>query len=102
MDISFVAVNLKKNKKQRKMMQEINENSTNREQYLRELTKSFTGLEKPLKNVRAPATLDELIAELHEVFRSDRVNIEYVNHLMLSYQSNPVEWKKFAKFDRYK
>lgn len=83
-------------------MQEINENSTNREQYLRGLTKSFTGLEKPLKNVRAPATLDELIAELHEVFRSDRVNIEYVNHLMLSYQSNPAEWKKFAKFDRYK
>lgn len=83
-------------------MQEITENSTNREQYLRELTKSFTGLEKPLKNAKSPATLDELIAELHEVFSSDRVNIEYVNHLMLSYQSNPVEWKKFAKFDRYK
>ncbi|XP_055320094.1 cysteine dioxygenase type 1 [Sitodiplosis mosellana] len=84
------------------MMQEITENSTNREQYLRELTKSFTGLEKPLKNATSPATLDELIAELHEVFRSDRVNIEYVNHLMLSYQSNPAEWKKFAKFDRFK
>lgn len=83
------------------MMQEIN-NSISREQYLRELTKSFTGLEKPLKNTKSPATLDELIVELHEVFKSDRVNIEYVNHLMLSYQSNPTEWKKFAKFDRYK
>lgn len=83
-------------------MQEVRENANNTEQYLRELTKSFTGLEKPLKNVKAPATLDELIAELHEVFASDRVNIEYVNHLMLSYQSDQSEWKKFAKFDRYK
>lgn len=84
------------------MMHENAENATNRERYLRELTKSFTGIEKPLKNVKSPATLDELIAELHEVFSSDRVNIEYVNHLMLSYQSNPAEWKKFAKFDRFK
>lgn len=73
------------------------------EKYLRDLTKSFTGLEKPLKNYgKSPATLDELITELHNVFESDRVNIEYVNHLLLSYQSNPAEWKKFAKFDRYK
>lgn len=83
-------------------MQQIADNTIDREQYLRELTKSFTGLEKPLKNVKSPATLDELIAELHEVFKSDRVNIEYVNHLMLSYQSNPSDWKKFAKFDRFK
>lgn len=73
------------------------------EKYLRDLTKSFTGLEKPLKNYygKSPATLDELIAELHNVFESDRVNIEYVNHLLLSYQSNSAEWKMFAKFDRY-
>lgn len=83
-------------------MQEIAEKSTSREQHLRALTRSFKGIEKPLKNVKVPATLDELISELHEVFKSDRVNIEYVNHLMLSYQSNPLEWKKFAKFDRYK
>lgn len=82
--------------------QQMAENEIDAEQYLRELTKSFTGLEKPLKNAKSPATLDELIAELHEVFESDRVNIEYVNHLLLSYQSNPVEWKKFAKFDRFK
>lgn len=84
------------------MMQEITNNSINRDQYLRELTKSFTGIEKPLKNAKSPATLDELITELHDVFKSDRVNIQYVNHLMLSYQSNPNEWKKFAKFNRYK
>lgn len=81
---------------------EVNNNHIDSQQYLRELTKSFTGIEKPLKNVKNPATLDELISELHEVFKSDRVNIEYVNHLLLSYQSNPAEWKKFAKFDRYK
>lgn len=84
------------------MMEQIVENSKSHEQYLRELTKSFFGIEKPLKNAKCPATLDELIAELHEVFRSDRVDIEYVNHLLISYQSNPNEWKKFAKFDRYK
>lgn len=72
------------------------------ERYLRDLTKTFTGIEKPLKNVKSPATLNDLIAELYRVFDSERVNIEYVNHLLLSYQSNPAEWKKFAKFDRYR
>lgn len=72
------------------------------EKYLRELTKTFTGIEKPLKNVKIAETLDDLIGELHNVFNSDRVNIEYVNHLLLSYKSNPKEWKKFAKFDRFK
>lgn len=73
-----------------------------RERYLRELTKTFTGIEKPLKDGPKCATLSDLISELHRVFASDRVNIEYVNHLMLSYQSNPAEWRKFAKFDRYR
>lgn len=72
------------------------------EKYLRELTKTFTGIEKPLKNVKIAETLNDLIGELHNVFNSDRVNIEYVNHLLLSYKSNPREWKKFAKFDRFK
>lgn len=83
-------------------MQEVAKKPDAREKHLRELTKFFTGIEKPLKNAKIPATLDELIFELHEVFSSDHVNIEYVNHLMLSYESNPQEWKKFAKFDRYK
>lgn len=72
------------------------------ERYLRELTKSFTGLEKPLKDAKSPANMNELIAELHQVFESDRVDIEYVNHLLLSYQSNGADWKKFAKFDRFR
>lgn len=81
---------------------EINNNVDQQEQYLRSLTKTFTGIEKPLKHFKSVETLSELISELHKVFDSDRVNIEYVNHLLLSYKSNPSEWKKFAKFDRYR
>ncbi|XP_055627699.1 cysteine dioxygenase type 1 [Toxorhynchites rutilus septentrionalis] len=73
-----------------------------RETYLRELTKTFVGIEKPLKNAPSCATLAELISELHKTFDSNHVNIEYVNHLMLSYQSNPAEWRRFAKFDRFR
>lgn len=69
---------------------------------LRNLTKTFTGIEKPLKNAPIMNTLPDLIRELHRVFDQDHVNIEYINHLMLSYKSNPSEWKKFAKFDRFK
>lgn len=72
------------------------------EQALRSLTKTFTGIEKPLKNVPAVETLPDLVQELHRVFDQTHVNIEYVNHLLLSYRSNPSEWKKFAKFDRFK
>lgn len=69
---------------------------------LRNQTKTFAGIEKPLKNAPVVETLPGLIQELHRVFEQDRVNIEYVNHLMLSYKSNPSEWKKFAKFDRFR
>lgn len=48
------------------------------------------------------STLRELIDVLHEVFQTDHVNIDLVQDLMTSYKSNPVEWKKFAKFDRYR
>lgn len=48
------------------------------------------------------STLRELIDALHEAFQTDHVNIDYVQDLMTSYKSNPVEWKKFAKFDRYR
>lgn len=81
---------------------EINNNIDQQEQYLRSLTKTFTGIDKPLKHCKSIGTLSELITELHNVFDSDHVNIEYVNHLLLSYKSNPQEWKKFAKFDRYR
>jgi len=48
------------------------------------------------------ATLTDLVAELHEVFSEDRVNIEYVDALMRSYKSNSSEWKMYAKFDPFK
>lgn len=78
------------------------EAANQQERYLRELTKTFTGIEKPLKDAPQCGTLTELIAQLHKVFSEDRVNIEYVNHLMMSYKSNAAEWRKFAKFDRYR
>lgn len=72
------------------------------EKYLRDLTKTFVGLEKPLKGQIMVENLQQLIDELHKAFSYDHVNIEYVNHLMLSYKSNPKEWRKYAKFDRYR
>lgn len=72
------------------------------EKYLREVTHHFRGIEKPLKYGPVIETLTDLIAALHHEFATNYVNIEMVNHIMLSYKSNPKEWKKFAKFDRYK
>lgn len=47
-------------------------------------------------------TLDELIGKLHEAFATNDVNIDYVQDLMATYRSNPQEWRKYAKFDRYR
>ncbi|XP_011311897.1 cysteine dioxygenase type 1 [Fopius arisanus] len=47
-------------------------------------------------------TLVELIQELHNAFDTDVVDIDYVQKLMSSYRSNPQDWKKYAKFDRYR
>lgn len=47
-------------------------------------------------------TLDDLKRELNGVFESDKVNVDYVNYLMRSYKSNPADWKKYAKFNRYR
>lgn len=83
---------------------ETDENNDNlkQEERLRQLTRTYRGIEKPLKGMTTCETLQDLIAELHKAFSTDYVNIEYVHHLMLSYKSNPTEWKKFAKFDRYR
>lgn len=51
---------------------------------------------------RISLTLRELIDALHEAFKTDHVNIDEVQNLMASYRSNPLEWKKYAKFDRYR
>lgn len=47
-------------------------------------------------------TLAELIKELNKAFSGDYVNIELVGYLMKTYKGNPSDWKKFAKFDRYR
>ncbi|XP_044746788.1 cysteine dioxygenase type 1 [Coccinella septempunctata] len=47
-------------------------------------------------------SLDDLIRELKVLFDSDKVNVEFLNYLMKSYKSKPADWKKFAKFDRYR
>jgi len=72
------------------------------EKYLREATQYFRGIDKPLRLGPTINTLQELIGALHKEFDSNYVNIEMVNHIMLTYKSNPKEWQKFAKWDRYK
>jgi len=57
---------------------------------------------KKIGKVPEVATLNDLIRELYTVFDSDHVNIEYVHALMSAYKSNPADWRRFAKFDRYK
>lgn len=73
------------------------EEERKREIALRELTKSFYGIEKPLKgHIDHIPTLNDLIRELHVAFSSDYVNIELVNHLMMVYTSNYNDWKKYG------
>lgn len=52
--------------------------------------------------VMKPETLEDLIKTLHQIFQSDSINVEEVQNLMESYQSNPQDWMKFAKFDQYR
>lgn len=55
-----------------------NENEEKRKRDLRDLTKTFFGIEKPLlqKYTKNVNNLDELVKQLHVVFSSDHVNIE--------------------------
>ncbi|KAE8738480.1 hypothetical protein FOCC_FOCC016040 [Frankliniella occidentalis] len=63
---------------------------------------SFEAL-RPAQEPASPINgLDKLVQELHRIFRDDVVNIEHVSEVMASYQSNPSDWKKFAKFDRFR
>lgn len=55
-----------------------------------------------IKEVPEVLTLKDLITELHKVFEDDHINIEYIHSLLAAYKSNPSEWRKFAKFDRYR
>lgn len=47
-------------------------------------------------------TLGDAIRELRDIFESDSVNVELVHYVMRAYKSKPMEWKKYAKFDRYR
>lgn len=57
---------------------------------------------KKHSSVTEVKTLQDLIAKLHEIFEKDEVDIDYVMDVMRSYKSNPQEWRKYAKFDRYR
>ncbi|KAK6644836.1 hypothetical protein RUM43_001109 [Polyplax serrata] len=48
------------------------------------------------------SSLQDLIAKLYEEFDKDVVDVDYICDLMTSYKSVPNEWKKYAKFDRYR
>nr|CAD7459880.1 unnamed protein product [Timema tahoe] len=63
---------------------------------------SFKCSNKSARAGATVATLDELVKELNQAFQKDLVNVDYVRGLLEAYKSNPNEWKKFAKFDRYR
>nr|CAD7574515.1 unnamed protein product [Timema californicum] len=65
-------------------------------------TGSFKCSNKSARAGATVATLDELVKELNRAFQKDLVNVDYVRGLLEAYKSNPTEWKKFAKFDRYR
>jgi len=44
----------------------------------------------------------DLLVGLSEEFASDHVNIEAVEAMMANYESDPRDWRQFAKFDRYR
>lgn len=57
---------------------------------------------KQLKLNPECVTLKDLIDALYKIFDKDEVNIEEVYALMTAYKSNPAEWLKYAKFDRFR
>ncbi|XP_043915572.1 cysteine dioxygenase type 1 [Protopterus annectens] len=46
--------------------------------------------------------LKELISELRRIFSDDSINVEEVQALMESYESNPEDWNEYAVFDQYR
>lgn len=59
-------------------------------------------VQKRMLTVPKIDNLNDLIRELRLAFATDHVNIERVQDLMSAYKSNPRDWIKFAKFDRYR
>ena len=56
----------------------------------------------PMKPAPQVESMEQLIKELHKVFSHDDVCVDYVMELLTNFKSNIKEWKKFAKFDRYR
>lgn len=101
--IFFFSIQVSRRNSKKMSMSKVEVRTDNsQEKHLRELTRNYKALEKPLKYGPEIDSLQDLIAALHREFDTDYVDIEMVNHIMLSYKSNPAEWRKFAKFDRYK
>uniref|UniRef100_A0A8D0HN43 Cysteine dioxygenase n=1 Tax=Sphenodon punctatus TaxID=8508 RepID=A0A8D0HN43_SPHPU len=60
-------------------------------------------MEQPVQTQMWKAqTLEELVQILHHLFAGDKVNVAEVQALMDSYDSNPLEWMQYAKFDQYR
>lgn len=50
----------------------------------------------------ASVSWEELKTGIREAFSSDRVDIDYVKRLMLSYQSNKEDWERFVYIDPHR
>lgn len=47
-------------------------------------------------------TLEDVLEHLKEAFSGDKVNVDHVMNILEAYKSNPQEWRRYAKFDRYR
>ncbi|XP_043567030.1 cysteine dioxygenase type 1-like isoform X2 [Chiloscyllium plagiosum] len=48
------------------------------------------------------ASLADLIRALHQIFENDKIDVDEVRDMLESYKSDPSEWLKYAKFDKYR
>jgi len=48
------------------------------------------------------SSMKDVISEIHGAFSGSEVDVDHVTEILEAYKSNPADWKKFAKFDRYK
>uniref|UniRef100_A0A023F851 Cysteine dioxygenase n=1 Tax=Triatoma infestans TaxID=30076 RepID=A0A023F851_TRIIF len=47
-------------------------------------------------------TLEDVLECLRDAFSGDKVNVDHVMNILEAYKSNPQEWRRYAKFDRYR
>ncbi|XP_049882847.1 cysteine dioxygenase [Pectinophora gossypiella] len=59
-------------------------------------------IERPIKVTQEITGLEKLVEELHRVFSDNHVNVQDVQKLMAGYKSDPKDWRKYAKFDRFR